>query len=112
MEEWNQATKDKQPAFCYYVNNYENGLKYGKLYNWYAVTDPRGIAPEGFRKQLPLQHLGVKGCYRLFNLFHFKTISNRTNFLDNGALLDEMIFEHAVDKQNISIFSYKIKYEN
>lgn len=49
MEEWNQAAKDKQPAFCFYDNNYENGLKYGKLYNWYAVNDPRGIAPEGFR---------------------------------------------------------------
>lgn len=49
MEEWNQASKNKQPAFCFYENNYDNGLKYGKLYNWYAVTDPRGLAPAGFR---------------------------------------------------------------
>ena len=60
---------------------------------------------KGFRKQLPLQNLGVKGCYRLFTLFHFKTISNRTNFLDNGALIEEMIFEHAMDKQKITIFN-------
>jgi uncharacterized protein (TIGR02145 family) len=49
MDEWNQASKKKQPAFCYYDNNSSNGELYGKLYNWYAVTDPRGLAPDGFR---------------------------------------------------------------
>ncbi len=32
-------------AWCYYNNDPANGLIYGKLYNWYAVNDPRGIAP-------------------------------------------------------------------
>lgn len=36
-------------AWCYYQNNSANGIVYGKLYNWYAVTDPRGLAPTGFR---------------------------------------------------------------
>ena len=35
-------------AWCYYNNDPENGKIYGKLYNWYAVNDPRGLAPEGF----------------------------------------------------------------
>jgi uncharacterized protein (TIGR02145 family) len=35
-------------AWCYYANKTENGITYGKLYNWYAVKDSRGIAPEGF----------------------------------------------------------------
>jgi uncharacterized protein (TIGR02145 family) len=35
-------------AWCYYGNNSANGLIYGKMYNWYAVNDPRGIAPEGY----------------------------------------------------------------
>jgi uncharacterized protein (TIGR02145 family) len=35
-------------AWCYYNNDPENGGRYGKLYNWYAVNDPRGLAPEGW----------------------------------------------------------------
>ena len=38
----------KTGAWCYYDNDSKNGAIYGKLYNWYAVADPRGIAPEGF----------------------------------------------------------------
>lgn len=46
--EWVEAYKNKVPAWCYYDNNAENGQKYGKLYNWYAVSDPRGLAPTGW----------------------------------------------------------------
>jgi len=35
-------------AWCYYDNNASNSTKYGKLYNWYAVHDPRGLAPKGY----------------------------------------------------------------
>lgn len=34
-------------AWCYYYNDSAYGNTYGKLYNWYAVNDPRGLAPEG-----------------------------------------------------------------
>lgn len=47
-QEWIKAGEDKQPAWCYYQNNSANGTKYGKLYNWYAINDPRGLAPNGF----------------------------------------------------------------
>lgn len=47
--EWKKAGKNKQPAWCYYDNDPANGTKYGKLYNWYAVNDPRGLAPEGWK---------------------------------------------------------------
>jgi uncharacterized protein (TIGR02145 family) len=36
-------------AWCYYNNDPENGAIYGKLYNWYAVNDARGLAPHGWR---------------------------------------------------------------
>jgi uncharacterized protein (TIGR02145 family) len=35
-------------AWCYYENNTANDTVYSKLYNWYAVNDPRGLAPTGY----------------------------------------------------------------
>jgi len=35
-------------AWCYYFNNSSNNAAYGKLYNWYAVNDSRGLAPAGW----------------------------------------------------------------
>lgn len=45
---WKQANDNHQPAWCYYDNNPANGRRYGKLYNWYAVTSPKQLAPEGW----------------------------------------------------------------
>jgi uncharacterized protein (TIGR02145 family) len=47
-KEWETAGASGKPAWCYYNNNPANGPKYGKLYNWYAVNDPRGLAPAGW----------------------------------------------------------------
>ena len=47
-EEWIKAFENGEPAWCYYDNDPANGEKYGKLYNWYAVNDPRGLAPKGW----------------------------------------------------------------
>jgi uncharacterized protein (TIGR02145 family) len=35
-------------AWCWYNNDPTTGAIYGKLYNWYAVNDPRGLAPIGW----------------------------------------------------------------
>lgn len=45
-QEW---AKLKTGAWCYYLNDSSYGPVFGKLYNWYAVNDPRGIAPQGWR---------------------------------------------------------------
>ena len=47
-EEWYSAYSNKQPAWSYHGYNLTNGEKYGKLYNFFAVSDPRGLAPEGW----------------------------------------------------------------
>ena len=43
--EWENLTS---PAWCYYNGDPENEELYGVLYNWYAVSDPRGLAPLGW----------------------------------------------------------------
>jgi uncharacterized protein (TIGR02145 family) len=43
--EWSKLTTG---AWCYYENRSENGTTYGKLYNFYAVQDSRGLAPKGY----------------------------------------------------------------
>jgi uncharacterized protein (TIGR02145 family) len=43
--EWTNLTTG---AWCWYNNDPELGKIYGKLYNWYAVSDPRGLAPIGW----------------------------------------------------------------
>ena len=35
-------------AWCYYDNSPSQNLTHGKLYNWYAAMDPRGICPLGW----------------------------------------------------------------
>jgi uncharacterized protein (TIGR02145 family) len=35
-------------AWCWYNNDAANGAIYGKLYNWYAVNDTRGLCPTGW----------------------------------------------------------------
>jgi uncharacterized protein (TIGR02145 family) len=47
-KEWIAAAQKKQPAWCYYDNDSEKGQEHGKLYNWYAVSDERGLAPYGW----------------------------------------------------------------
>jgi uncharacterized protein (TIGR02145 family) len=46
-EEWETAGKNGQPAWCYHKYSKDN--LYGKLYNWYAVNDQRGLAPIGWQ---------------------------------------------------------------
>ena len=52
-EEWERAEKEKKPSWCYYNNDPAYGEVYGKIYNWWAVNDSRGLAPEGWRIPLP-----------------------------------------------------------
>ena len=43
--EWESLTEG---AWCFYENDHYHGRVYGRFYNWYAVNDPRGLAPIGW----------------------------------------------------------------
>jgi uncharacterized protein (TIGR02145 family) len=47
--EWREAAEKEEPAWCYYNNMNLEGRPIGKLYNWYAVNDSRGLAPIGWK---------------------------------------------------------------
>ena len=44
--QWDSLTTG---AYCNYNNDPNNAITYGRLYNWYAVTDSRNLAPIGWR---------------------------------------------------------------
>lgn len=47
-EEWLKAGQDKTAAWCYQNNDPANGEKFGIMYNYYAVSDPRGIIQDAY----------------------------------------------------------------
>lgn len=81
--DWAKAAKEHKPAWCYYNNTPDNGIKYGKLYNWYAINDRRGLAPKGWHiptyKNLThlINYLGKK--YQLG-----EKMKSTTGWKDNG----------------------------
>lgn len=59
-EKWEKL---KTGAYCYYDNDSAKyAAIYGKLYNWYAVNDPRGLAPKGWRIPSRTEFEDLKTC--------------------------------------------------
>jgi uncharacterized protein (TIGR02145 family) len=52
----------KTGAWCYNNNDPINGEIYGKLYNWYAVNDPRGLAPVGYHIPTDAEWTELENC--------------------------------------------------
>jgi len=85
-EEWVIASENKQAAWCYYNNDPKNGEIYGRLYNWFAISDPRKIAPKGWHVATNeewtelISNLGDNPVKKLkSNLFWKKNDSNEDN---------------------------------
>ena len=83
-EEWQNAGENKTAAFCNYDFDSEIGKVYGKLYNWYAVNDPRGLAPKGWHIPsdaewtILIEALGGESVA-------FKNIKSKTGWQKNGV---------------------------
>jgi uncharacterized protein (TIGR02145 family) len=59
-EEWENFFNQKIPAYCSVYYNPKNDSVYGKVYNWWAVVDLRGLAPEGFMVPSLQDWMGLK----------------------------------------------------
>jgi uncharacterized protein (TIGR02145 family) len=90
-EEWYLAGKYQRPAWCYYNNDPEMGKKYGKLYNYYALTDERVITPYGYR--IP----NAEDWAELFQLTGGKNtaayyLKSKSGWIENGEGNNEIKF--------------------
>lgn len=47
-QEWIDTNKKKEGAYCYYTGNTQNEFRFGKLNYSYAVTIPKGLAPNSW----------------------------------------------------------------
>lgn len=76
-EDWEKAGNDKIPAFTYQIFN--DTIR-STLYNYYAVVDPRGLAPKGWRipnmKELKLIDSSIIGQIFCFGKNFGGTFSN------------------------------------
>lgn len=61
-QEWISAGTNQTGAWCYYENNTANGPVYGKLYNWYALNDARGLAPSGWHIASDAEWTSLYNC--------------------------------------------------
>jgi uncharacterized protein (TIGR02145 family) len=46
--DWWKAYEEGKPMCSYFRFDKKNGVEYGKIYNWYAVNDLRGLSQEGW----------------------------------------------------------------
>jgi hypothetical protein len=58
----------------------------------------------GFSSKNPFKNLGIRGCHKLFELFHFKFVNQTATKVD-GGMLDKMTFKHVMDKKQVSYYN-------
>ena len=87
-EEWKNL---KTGAWCYYNNDPSLGAIYGKLYNSYAINDPRGLAPKGWHVVREMEWKLLENCLGIE-----QTSLNKLGLrgLDEGGKLKEAGSDH------------------
>jgi uncharacterized protein (TIGR02145 family) len=63
-KEWEKAGRMNMPAWCYVSESDTSKI----LYNWYAISDPRGLAPKGWH--MPSYHEVEYVMKMLYTLNH------------------------------------------
>jgi uncharacterized protein (TIGR02145 family) len=86
FEEWMMAAQNKKPAWCFVNFDRNTELKYGKLYNGYAILDSRGLAPEGYK---------IPSVQDYESILTSVGIKKRMNEFPNGANKFKHLFPYA-----------------
>lgn len=79
---WGNLTSD---GMCAYEHDAENVLIYGILYNWFAVTDERGICPLGW-------HVPSDDEYVALLIYLGPQIKEEGKYLMDSTLLNDLDF--------------------
>lgn len=92
IEEWERANRLAEPAWCYYNNDTSIGRKYGRIYNWYAINDPRGFSPIGWHvpsndEWIKLEDFLGPSTAGLRLRSNMDRVENAGNSFDFGALM-------------------------
>lgn len=90
--EWYNAGRNKQPAWCYYNFDQGNGTKYGKLYNWYAIIDSRGLAPVGYHIPSGAEWAILLDFLGGYNISAAKKMKSTSGWNENGNGTNESGF--------------------
>jgi hypothetical protein len=64
ISEWLNLCRAKKPAMCYFEFKYSSHT----LYNYYAISSPKGIAPEGLAVADSLEGIDYEESFRILNL--------------------------------------------
>jgi uncharacterized protein (TIGR02145 family) len=86
-KEWILAGDKKIPAWCFPNNDSKLGSNLGKLYNWYAVIDQRGLCP---KEMMIPNKLDIESLinFLLSNGQNAKHIKSKEGWKRNGAGYD------------------------
>ncbi len=89
-------------AYCVYDNNPDNTEIYGNLYNWYAVNDLRGLAPEGWHLPTDTEIMEIEMYLGMSQQQANNTgwrgtnegskLAGKADLWENGALEDDIEF--------------------
>ncbi|HZV71681.1 MAG TPA: fibrobacter succinogenes major paralogous domain-containing protein [Saprospiraceae bacterium] len=85
-QEWKVACKEGRPCWSYYNNEYLLGKEYGILYNWFAINDPRGLAPVGWHIPNNEEWMTLVNNLDCSNISEPCPANSITRPVDNGSL--------------------------
>jgi len=120
-DDWRKAALLGMPAWCNYENNPDFGENYGKLYNWYAVNDPRGLHPIGWRLpskkdiEVLLRFVGGNGAaaYKSFEKngkFGFNEMFSGLRNADHSAIGNQSFYFQGTNGGFWSLSPHGLKY--
>ena len=95
-EEWRECFDKRVPAWCSYSNSKKNDSIYGKIYNFYAISDVRKVCPVGYKVPIPSDWMNLRNILNSvpnsnqYIIRSAKRMKSKTGWKDNGNGIDDV----------------------